>query len=70
MSCVAAAAVAWGDVVLQVTLPAEFVQLYQEPPDASWTFTVLAAAGAMVNATWSRFVGVVEFSVYAMLLTV
>jgi hypothetical protein len=56
---VAAAAVACGDVVAQVTLPDEFVQLYHVPPVASWTFTVVAAVGLIVNVTESRFVGVV-----------
>ena len=51
VSCVAPAAVACGAVVLQVTLPALFVQLYHDPADASCTFTVLAAVGAIVNAT-------------------
>ena len=63
VSCVAPAAVACGAVVLQVTLPAVLVQLYQDPPEASCTLTVLVVVGAIVNATWSRFVGVVEFRV-------
>ena len=70
VSCVAAAAVACGDVVLQVTLPAEFEHEYHEPPEASCTFTVVVVVGEIENATWSRFVGVVELSVYAMLLIV
>ena len=31
---------------------------------------MLAAVGAIVNATWSRLVGVAAFSVYAMFETV
>ena len=46
----------------QVTLPAAFVQLYHEPPEANCTLTVLAAVGAIVKATWSTLVGVVAFS--------
>ena len=49
--------------MLQVTLPAAFAQLYQEPPDASCTLSVLAVVGAIVNATWSRLVGVVVLRV-------
>jgi len=48
---VAATAVACGAVVLQVTLPAAFAHVYQEPPAASCAFTVAAAAGEIVNAT-------------------
>jgi hypothetical protein len=70
VSCVAAATVAWGEVVLQVTLPAAFAQLYHDPPAASCALTVVAAVGAIVKATWSRFVGVVAFNVYATLLIV
>ena len=51
VSCVAAAAVACGAVVLQVTLPAAFAQLYQEPAAASCTLSVLAVVGAIVKAT-------------------
>jgi hypothetical protein len=67
---VAAATVAWGEVVLQVTLPAAFAHVYHEPAAASWILTTLAVVGAMVNATESRFVGVVAFKVYAIALTV
>ncbi len=51
VSCVAAAAVAWGEVVVQVTLPAAFAQEYQEPAAASCTLSVVAVVGAIVNAT-------------------
>lgn len=51
VSCVAAAAVACGDVVLQVTLPAVFAQVYHEPAAASCTLSVLAVVGAIVKAT-------------------
>ena len=56
--------------MLQVTLPAAFVQLYHVPAAASCALTVLAAVGEIVNATWSRFVGVVAFSAYETLLIV
>ena len=55
---------------MQVTLPAAFAQLYHDPPVASCALTVVAAVGAIVKATWSRFVGVVAFNVYATPLTV
>src|SRR5574340_286763 len=64
VSCVAATAVACGDVVLQVTLPAAFAHVYHEPAGASCTLSVLVVVGEIVNATWSRLVGVVAFSVY------
>jgi hypothetical protein len=67
---VAAAAVACGDVVAQLTLPDVFVQEYQEPPEASWTFTELAVVGLIVNETESRFAGFEEFRLYATELTV
>ena len=51
VSCVAAAAVACGEVVLHVALPATFVQLYHTPAAASWTLSVLVVVGARVNAT-------------------
>ena len=51
VSCVAAATVACGAVVLQVTLPAALAQVYHEPAAANCTFTVEAAVGAIVNAT-------------------
>ena len=38
-------------VVLQVTLPREFEQVYQVPAAASCAFTVVAAIGEIVNAT-------------------
>jgi len=67
---VAVATVAWGEVVLQVMLPAAFAHVYHDPAAASWILTTLAAVGAIVNATASRFVGVVAFKVYAIALTV
>jgi len=67
---VAAATVAWGDVVSQVTLPAAFAHVYHDPAGASWISTTLATVGAIVNATESRFVGVVAFKVYAIALIV
>ena len=51
VSCVAATAVACGVVVLQVALPAAFVQVYQEPAAASCTLSVLVVVGAIENAT-------------------
>jgi len=67
---VAAATVAWGEVVLQVMLPAAFAHVYHDPAAASWILTTLAAVGAIVNVTASRFVGVAAFKVYAIALTV
>jgi hypothetical protein len=58
-----AAAVACGDVVAQVTLPAELTHEYHAPPDTSCAFTV-PVVGAIVNATWSTFCGFAAFSVY------
>ena len=51
VSCVAAATVARGEVVLQVTLPAALAHVYHDPPAASCALTVVAAVGAIVNAT-------------------
>jgi hypothetical protein len=51
VSCVAATTVACGEVVLHVTLPAAFAQVYHDPPAASCALTVLAAVGEIVNAT-------------------
>jgi hypothetical protein len=65
VSWVAAAAVAWGDVVVQETLPAVFVHEYHDPPDASWILTVVAAVGLIVNVTVSMFCGFVASSAYA-----
>jgi hypothetical protein len=62
VSCVAAATVACGDVVVQLTLPDVLVHAYQLPPDASWIFTVPADVGEMVKVTESMLAGVVELS--------
>jgi hypothetical protein len=56
------ATVACGDVVVQATAPAVFVQAYQAPAALSFAFTV-PVAGEIVKATESRFVGVVLFMV-------
>jgi hypothetical protein len=66
VSWVAAAAVACGDVVVQETLPAVFVQAYHDPPDASWTLTVAVVVGLIVNVTVSMFCGFVALSPYEM----
>jgi hypothetical protein len=70
LSAVAAAAVACGDVVAQLTLPDVFVHEYHEPPDASWIFTVLAVLGLIVNVTESTFAGFDALRLYATELTV
>jgi len=66
VSWVAAAAVAWGDVVAQDTLPAVFVQEYHDPPDASWTLKVDVVVGLIVNVTESMLCGFEELRLYAM----
>lgn len=63
MSWVAAAAVAWGEVVVQETLPEVLVHEYHEPPEASCTFTVAAVVGLIVKLTASMFCGFVASSV-------
>jgi hypothetical protein len=64
VSWLAAAAVACGETVAQVTLPAALLHEYQAPPETSCTFTVAAAAGEIVNATASMFCGLLVSSVY------
>ena len=64
VSWVAAAAVAWGEVVAHETAPAVFVHEYQAPPLESCTLVALVVAGAIVKATAFTFVGVVASSVY------
>ncbi|HET7743798.1 MAG TPA: hypothetical protein VFK76_03580, partial [Gaiellaceae bacterium] len=45
VSWVAAATVAWGEVVLHVALPAAFAHVYHDPPEASCTLSVLVVVG-------------------------
>ena len=69
VSWLTAAAVACGEVVAHVTLPAGFTHEYHEPPETTCTLTV-PLVGAIVNATWSTFCGFAAFSVYATFETV
>jgi hypothetical protein len=63
--------VACGEVVVQLTLPDEFVHEYQlEPADSSLTLSVLVVAELIEKATASILLGSDEFSVYATLDTV